>query len=745
MSAGTTGPESTASRPVRRYRFGRCEIDTALRELRLNERPTEVQPLVLDLLVFLIERRDRTVDKDELLAALWPGSVVTESSLTQAIRKARAVVGDDGERQHVIRTVSRRGYRFVAPLEVIEKAGAAQATADSSMPRSRQPRSFLGELQRRHVLRVALLYLAISWLLLQAADILLPTFDVPAWGMRLVVALLVMGFPATLVFAWIFDLTPEGLKRDDGSPALAGDPTNRRFAIGIVLALMATAGLVVLAHWRSEPAPQAPTATPDRPRSIAVLPFANDSADPGNEYFSDGIAEELLNRLAGVPELHVVARTSSFRFRDPALDVREIGDLLDVRHVVEGMVRRDGDRVRISAQLIDAASGYHVWSDIYEARLEDVFAVQNQIAGRIARQLELVLTPGIGSDLQADALPTSPESYDRYLLARHLFAQRGQERIERSIEILETIVAREPGYGRAWSTLAAAYAVAAGFRDGDYAKFSQLAQRAARDALARNAALAEAHSVLAFFHSDRYAWSDAVDAFEHAVAAEPGDVTTRLWYGITLAAVGALDAAIEQVEAAAKRDPLSAFVHSWLASLYWEAGRTEQAWVAARRASDLGMRVYTMFHLALDRGEDALAVAEWEAFWREENIDTAFVRPLVEAVRDPSRITYALEVIRATEDRADSSQPSDSIVHRLAPYLRLGAVDESLAEVRHLLASLPRRRAVLLTLLWEPDAAPLRSDPRFVELVTETGLVDFWRERGWPEFCAESSGKVTCH
>ena len=718
--------------------FDDCEIDPVHGKLRVGGRRISVRSRVLDLLIYLIEHRERVVDNDELARAIWGRRTVSEASLERAIRKARAAVGDDGERQRVIRAVQNQGYQFVAALQ--EHAPSARPVPVEQVGHAG---AFLAELKRRHVLRVALLYLAVAWLVLQVADILLPALDAPPWGMRLVVGLLLLGFPLALIAGWVFELSPTGLRLDKG-PGHGADegPGARRLVFGAFVALALAAGLFALGRMSGDSSPAA-GGPPER--SIAVLPFINDSGDPEEVYFSDGLAEELLNLLAGIPELRVVARTSSFRFRDPAGDVAEIGRTLKVRTVLEGMVRRAGDRVRVSAQLIDTDTGYHLWSQIYETRMDDIFAVQSDIAHRIAENLELVLTPEVARSLRIEAPTMSSELYRQYLLARHLLLQRSHADVLRSIELLEEITGQDPRYARAWATLAAAYYVFGSMPDEPYDRYTQLAQGAATEASKLNPRLAEPHAVLGLIYRNRFEWSRSDSAFERAIALEPGDTTARLWYGIGLCAAGRCEAAIPHVQVAAERDPLSAFVHSWLSSVYVFSGRLDEAEEAARRATDLGIEPWSAFYVAMDRGRHAQAIAHWEAFWRrEENLDPGFVRPLVEAMLDASRKAGALQAVRQAGERLDASRDDRSLSHRLAVYILLGEVEAALTEARSMMDLAPGRRTPLLTMFWDPYGAAVRRDPRFVALMDEVGLVNYWRQTGWPRDCRPEAEDVAC-
>ena len=250
--------------------------------------------------------------------------------------------------------------------------------------------SLYDELKRRNVFRTAVLYIVGSWLALQVADILFEAFELPSWSLRLLIAILIIGFPLVVVFSWVFELTPEGVKRETevGSGEVRAAAV-RRMNIAIVVLLVLAIGAVAIDRMVPESSVQQDTTLPDR--SIAVLPFVNISDEPDSEIFSDGLSEELLNMLAGIPELQVSARTSSFSFKGSDADVRSIGERLNVAHVLEGSVRKTGDKLRISVQLVNTDTGFELWSATFDRELDDVFAVQNEIATETASALALSL------------------------------------------------------------------------------------------------------------------------------------------------------------------------------------------------------------------------------------------------------------------------------------------------------------------------------------------------------------------
>src|SRR5215471_2736398 len=273
--------------------------------------------------------------------------------------------------------------------------------------------SFFAELRRRNVYKVAVAYLVASWLLIQIATQVFPFFDIPNWAVRLVVLILILGFPAALIFSWAFEITPEGIKREseiESDKSITRKTGRKLVGFTVVLAVIAASLFVFqLVRPKSEPEKSVATqplgeakAAPISPKSVAVLAFDNLSDDKGSEYFSDGISEELLTVLQKIPGLHVAARTSAFSFKDKNATAQEIGRKLGVAHLVEGSVRKAGDMVRIAARLTQANTGEEQWSENYTRNLKDVFAVQTELAQTIVEQLRGQLTDG--GDAKAKAV-----------------------------------------------------------------------------------------------------------------------------------------------------------------------------------------------------------------------------------------------------------------------------------------------------------------------------------------------------
>lgn len=290
--------------------------------------------------------------------------------------------------------------------------------------------SFFTELKRRHVFKVAAAYVVTAWLVAQVAEFLLESFAAPAWILQTLIIVLALGFPLAVVLAWAFELTPDGLERDSSAEADALPPV-------------------------TAPGAQLEAEIPGQ--SIAVLPFADMSPDRDQEYFSDGLTEELLNLLAKVPGLLVASRTSAFSFKGRQEDIRDIAEKLRVRHVLEGSVRKAGEQVRVTVQLIKAQDGYHLWSENYDRSIENVFAIQDEIARAVVESLKPQLL-----DETPIARETSSEAYNLYLQALHCKRQRNTDSLDQAVKFLEEAVAIDPDYAPAWALLSNVYAVRGG-------------------------------------------------------------------------------------------------------------------------------------------------------------------------------------------------------------------------------------------------------------------------------------------
>jgi adenylate cyclase len=600
--------------------------------------------------------------------------------------------------------------------------------------------SFLAEMKRRRVGKVAIAYGAVAWAVTESASVVLPALYLPEWTVTLIVVFLLLGFPIAMVLAWIFDATPEGIQRTEALPGLPPKSRMRMRAAYGVLVLLAMAGLGYLLYERG----LGRAIAGDPHGSIAVLPFANLSGDPSKDYFSDGMSEELLNLLARVPGLQVAARTSAFAYKGKNVDVREVGRELGVETVLEGSVRQAGDKVRITAQLIDTETGFHLWSETYDRELKDIFVVQDEIAQAIVDRLKIQLAPDEQQLAHREKAPTQDvKAYELYLQGRAIWKRRGEENLRRAIELFQQALGRDPAFGRAHAALASAYAVMPGYtkEENDEEQFFRLAEQAARQALALDPKIGEAHAVLAQVNADRGNLLDAEAGFFFAISLEPNEPTPHHWYSILLSKVGRLDAALGQAKRAFELDPKSPIIAANLANTHLLRNENEQAVRYSKLASELGLSkankgVAAMVALREKRYD--IARREFEA---QEHLPDA-IRPLIadwiDAIADPAKRPEAIRRMRRFDPNVVPQ------IDLLVAYLELGAIDIAYDIMFDSLEA--DRMAWIndwdLAYMWSPESAGFRRDPRFQELARRTGLVDYWKQYGYPDGCNAGTGEV---
>nr|MBP8098523.1 hypothetical protein [Arenimonas sp.] len=464
--------------------------------------------------------------------------------------------------------------------------------------------SVLAELKRRNVIRMAGLYLVGAWLLVQVAGTVLPMFGAPGWLPRSIVVVLALGFVPALVFAWVFEMTPEGLKRDgDIEPGRSIAPqTARRMDRMIVAVLVLALGYFGFDKFVLAPKRQAmevnaakklgrsealATASTTTDKSIAVLPFVDMSPEHDQEYFSDGIAEELLNRLAQIPDLRVAARTSAFQFKGKNLDIADIGRQLKVAHVLEGSVRKSGTRLRITAQLINSASGYHLWSQTFEGDASDVFKVQDDISTAIAEVLETKLAGRPAADKQA--VSVDPQAYDDYLQGRAFTARRVDDNLKLAVAAFDRAIARDPAYSAAHAGRAFALALSEIWNPWlPTAELVAQGRASAAEALKLDPENVEAMIARGYLAMKHWDIAGARVDFERAYALAPENVDVLNFYGDFQKLVGNLREAERMKRKAMALDPLS-FVHPHdLVQVLFDQGRPREALVMAERAKSLG-------------------------------------------------------------------------------------------------------------------------------------------------------------
>ena len=578
-------------------------------------------------------------------------------------------------------------------------------------------RNFFMELKRRNVYRVAVAYTAVAWLLVQVASEVLPAFDVAKWVLQLLIVALLLGFPIALVLAWAFEITPEGIVRADAAEAtLHRRGSGRKLTALVVVAIAIAAALFLFQAFRGrlvEPARQ--NAELDN-KSIAVLPFVNGSGDPAQEYFSDGLSEELINGLTQIEDLRVIGRSSSFRFKGRTEDPRVVGETLGVGHLLEGSVRKSGERVRISVALVNAKDGSQRWSETYDRDLKDIFAVQEEIAKSVADKLRVTL---LGNAIKATGEPSNRnlEAYNAFLQGQFQFARFNVESTRRAIEHYKEAVRLDPQYARAYAELAWSLC-RLGFFTGAAGREAFAEGRAAAEiALKLGPDVASAYSALAYIHMN-LDWNLAA---AEAVLAEadrkaPRDPRIKNTLAILRMYQNRTEEALVLRREAVALDPLDVILQGNLATVLTSLGRYDEAEAAARRALDLqptsSLNHYLIARIHLLRGnpEAALREAQLEsgAIYRNLGIALAYT-----ALGDRAAADEALATM--IRDHGDDNPFRVALIYAVR-----GEADKVFEWLdRAYTAHDPR----VINTTSEDLLKPYRGDPRFVAFCEKVGLV----------------------
>ncbi len=480
--------------------------------------------------------------------------------------------------------------------------------------------SFISELKRRNVVRMAVLYAVAAWVVLQIADVLFDQLGVPPWAFRLVLGLLILGFPLALIFSWVFELTPDGVQRTrEVDPSQSGvQQTGQRMNVLIVVLLLLAIGGLIADRLIPEPGstitgPVAETAAPgvvpashgptdqaaEAENTIAVLPFVNMSDDPDNDYFSDGLSEELLNTLVRIGGLKVTGRTSSFAFKDDNRDLREIGEILDVANVLEGSVRKAGNRVRITAQLIETDGGYHLWSDTFDRELDDIFAIQREIAEEVTQAMQVTL---FDDELSGDAslLPDdrNPKAHEQYLRGMYIWQRepdawpsldRARTHFEAALEIDPEYVDAHWGMFLVWNRM---NRNAHGPFAESLEKMQHYTSELQRLAPQSDHALGAAARMAVL----RYDYHQSAAFLEEATRRFPANTKILGTYANTLAIIKRYDRALELVNRAEELDPLSLDVKRIKSFALYRMGDCEAVEEVMNRAIELEPEVGRFRH-----------------------------------------------------------------------------------------------------------------------------------------------------
>ena len=577
---------------------------------------------------------------------------------------------------------------------------------------------FFAELRRRRIYRVAAAYLVVAWLAIQVVNNLAPALRLPEWASSFVVVLLLIGLPITLLIAWVQQMPKEG-------SAPARNALLDWTLVGALVVVLLFMSYQQLAPSSDAPPPSAQTASGTV--SLAVLPFSNLSGDASQEFFSDGMTQEITAALAKIANFQVVGRTSAFEFKNQNRDLRVIGQALGATHLIEGSVRRAGDRVRITAQLIRADNGRNLWAENYDRQLTDIFAVQEDIARAIAGALRIPL--GLETVSLVPNQTNDLDSYQQYLRARTLIRTRDQGPMSEAAVLLEQVTARDPNYAPAWAILALAYVLTPSDSLSDSGDVEALrrgvavalpkGEAAARRAIELDPKLAAGYMALGRIEVARAHWSAAEKLYMKSLELDPYDTDGLTLYSNVLAGVGRLKEALAVKERVLTLEPFVPAFSITAADVMWLNGQNDSA-VAILTGLPPGLGAPNLARIYASMGRYS------EAAERLKSVSASAYLP--------GTVEQATSLIRSAPAPVSSAQSVRRLGTLSFVFLHIGAPERSL-EPNEARAAGGYSVAMQVAHLWHPSYAPLRKTERFKAYIRKVGLVDYWRERGWPELC----------
>jgi TolB-like protein/DNA-binding winged helix-turn-helix (wHTH) protein/Tfp pilus assembly protein PilF len=661
------------------FRLGSWSVEPLTGEIRGDGGVTHLEPKVMEVLVALAQRAQEVVEREDLLRQVWGNrAAVADEPLTRCIAELRRALGDSRQTPKYLQTIPKRGYRLLCPVAplVTPVEKPAPAAVERAPP---------------------------------AAAPAPPAPPQPE-----------IAAPAR---------APVGRARRAAHPALVGTG---------LAALLAITGVALWAVTRGTAETESSSAVARN--TIAVLPFTEIGAAPDDAYLGEGLAEEILNRLSGVGGLRVVARTSSFALGASTDDVRGIAQQLGVAYVLEGTVRRDGQRVRIGAQLVDADRGFRVWSDSYDGVLGDIFALQDEIANTIvARLRDTVPTELARAPISTSAPTASLAAYELLLRGRHYLHRRDEESLRRSIRLFEQATQLDPSYGQAYVEQAKAYALLPSYSTETQDEMFDLALATLAAGVEQDPSLdASMQVVLALVAFARWDWIAAEVAFRRALEQANNDSDLLVWYSQFLSAVGRASASADYARRAKEMDPLSPVANHRLAVASMWIDADEEAARYETIAEELGMGpapdAYTV--LKIRQGDHAavrpLLIGVQTMFAKP----TAWVDPLLDALADAARRPQAVEAL-ARAAQARDIPPK----YLFGAWLYVGEPERALEAALRLVNDRP---SFNVEFVFSREARELRRHPRFGELVRAIGLHRYWDQFGWPEMCRESADEIVC-
>jgi TolB-like protein len=587
--------------------------------------------------------------------------------------------------------------------------------------------NFFAELKRRNVYKVAVAYAVVAWLLMQVASQIFPFFEIPNWAVRLVVLLLIIGFPIALIIAWAFEATPEGIKRTEAADAAGQRSRGGAWIYIVLIGAAVSVGLFFAGRYtagRATPRPasaelrrgEQSEAAPAVPgKSIAVLPLLNESGDPRDEYFSDGLSEELIAALAQIRNLKVIGRSSSFQFKARKEEPKTIGKKLGVSTLLEGTVRKQGDRVRIVAELINAADGIELWSRTFDRKLKDIFAVQEEIAKAVAESLKVTLLGSDNRSAQTRA-PTSVEAHNAYLQGHFYLQRRNLEDFRKSVGYFDEAIRIDPDYALAYAESSEALTFIGDLSPEQKKEAWAAAKNHAEKAVAVGPSLAEAHAALGWvrFFSE-WKFAEGLRELRRANELEPANPTANDLLSRVLVYVGQIQEAKKLARQVIELDPLAYFVRNNLARILLTEGKLDEADAEARKAVELqptgaASHRWQVF-VAIQRGDGETAMRE--AQLEPDEGYRRFELALAHYARGDRPAADAALSEMIAKDR-------NLLAYQIAEvYAWRGETDKAFEWLQ---ISFDNQDTGTLALLIDPLMRSLRDDPRYKNLLVKLGL-----------------------
>ena len=580
------------------------------------------------------------------------------------------------------------------------------------------PKGFFGELRRRNVYKVAVAYAIVGWLLVQIATQVFPFLEIPNWVVRLVIALVAIGFPIALVIAWAFEITPQGIERTevaDTMPAAPGQKKHAWIYVAIVGAVLSI-GLFMLGRYGFRE--KNSLSNESLAKSIAVLPFESLSEDKSNAYFAEGVQDEILTRLAKVADLKVISRTSTQRFKSAPADLREIAKQLGVTHILEGSVQKAGDSVRVNVQLINALTDVHLWADTYDRKLTDIFAIESEIAKNVAENLKARLN-GRAEEVLAARPTENPEAHELYLKGRYFWNRRSTASLRKAGDYFQKAIDLDPKYALAYAGLADVHSLVPVYAGTAPQDDVPKALAAARKAVELDDRLAESHTSLGNALVSSVQLKAAEAEFRRALELNPNYATAHQWLAECLFGQGRFSESLAENERAHELDPLSLIINASYASSLAGAGRYEEAVKQARKTLDLDPELVPgheiLGQIYEDEGKLNEAIIEYSKANELGPTPSNFAM-LAHAYAKTGRMGETRKILDKLSDLSGQQYVGSyplAIVH-----LALGEKDEAL----RLLEQSFVERDILLQGLFgsikiDKRLDPLRHDPRFQKLV----------------------------